>query len=240
MADTDLPEEWRVVADFPDYAVSSLGRVKRLTNGKPRSSSKAGQIIAQGSNKGYPVVMLYRDDGRRLLGVHTLVCEAFHGPRPSPDHGVAHWDGNRANPLPGNLRWATQAENMADAIRHGRTTRLSGRLSEDDITAIRERLAKGENHAVIAKSYGITRSTVSELNGGKKRAWLLGGEFAFVCGRARKLSENDVADIRRQIQTGAKNKALAAAFGVNQGTISQIRHGRLWKNISHSGGGSTP
>lgn len=239
MAETDLPEEWRVVADFPDYAVSNLGRVRRVTDGKLRNSSKAGQIISPGSNKGYPVVMLYRDGNRRLLGVHTLVCEAFHGPRPSAAHGVAHWDGNRANPLSGNLRWATQAENMADAIRHGRTTRLSGRLSEEAIMEIRQRLATGENHATIAGSYGVSRSVVSELNGGKKRGWLLGGEFAFVTGRARKLTEDDVIGIRRQIAAGARNKALAADFGVSPTTISQIRHGALWRKIIRKVGGST-
>ncbi len=32
-------EEWRVIFDFPDYAVSNLGRIKRLT-----SVSKAPEI----------------------------------------------------------------------------------------------------------------------------------------------------------------------------------------------------
>ena len=32
MATDTIPEEWRIVADFPDYEVSSHGRVRRKTD----------------------------------------------------------------------------------------------------------------------------------------------------------------------------------------------------------------
>jgi len=37
--------------------------------------------------------------------VDELVCEAFHGPRPSPEHEVRHRDGNITNNRASNLMW---------------------------------------------------------------------------------------------------------------------------------------
>ncbi|WP_449411892.1 HNH endonuclease signature motif containing protein [Methylobacterium komagatae] len=62
-------------------------------------------------NHQYPTVSLARDGfGHRRL-VHRLVCEAFHGPAPTPEHQVAHADGTRWNARADNLRWATRTEN---------------------------------------------------------------------------------------------------------------------------------
>jgi hypothetical protein len=93
----------------------------------------------------YPVVSLWLNGRRVLRSVHTLVCEAFHGPKPDPKHHAAHWDGDRQNARADNLRWASPRENEADKVRHGRT--LIGRhhgptkLSEDEVREIRRRWA---------------------------------------------------------------------------------------------------
>lgn len=52
--------------------------------------------------------------------IHTLVCLAFHGPKPTPKHQVAHKDCNKMNNGYLNLRWATPKENIADSIILGR------------------------------------------------------------------------------------------------------------------------
>ena len=64
----------------------------------------------------------------RHIGVHTLIAEAFHGPRPTPEHQVAHFDGNPSNNCAWNLRWATAAENAQDRDRHGKTFHPRGIL----------------------------------------------------------------------------------------------------------------
>jgi len=52
------------------------------------------------------------------VGVHVLVCEAFHGPRP-PGALVRHYpDPDPANNRPDNLAWGTDAENAADRTEH--------------------------------------------------------------------------------------------------------------------------
>jgi hypothetical protein len=130
------------------------------------------------------VVLTHQDDecliwpfsksrGYATLGVNgktkyvsRLVCEAFHGPPPSPYHQAAHSCGkghigcvNRRH-----LSWKTRKENYADSIRHG--TAVYGerhgqaKLTVQDVIAIR---ASKETQRVIAEKFGIFQTTVSEI-----------------------------------------------------------------------------
>jgi hypothetical protein len=117
-------EEWRPAPGFPDYEVSSLGRVKRaVTDSRNRG---AGRVLRPAVNaSGYLTCTLYAPGVTpRPRLISRLVCEAFHGAAPSPLHHAAHGDGNRTNNRPENLRWATARENEADKLQHG--TRPSG------------------------------------------------------------------------------------------------------------------
>ncbi len=44
--------------------------------------------------------------------VHRIVATAFHGEQPSDKHVVDHFDTNRQNNRPENLRWVTRLENI--------------------------------------------------------------------------------------------------------------------------------
>jgi hypothetical protein len=46
-----------------------------------------------------------------------------------------------------------------------------------------------------------------------------------------KLTETDVIKIKQRIQAGETNKDIAAEFGVNSSTISEIKSGRTWKEV---------
>ena len=158
-------EEWRVVARNPNYEVSSLGRVRRAT---PYRSTKAGHILTPFPHRdGHLLVKLSACGKAKNAHVHSLVCEAFHGLRPSPDHEVAHGDGRPGNNAYDNLRWATRQENAVDAIAHG--TIASGSrngnssLREDQIPAIRQMLAAGTSAAVIARGFGVSRAAISNI-----------------------------------------------------------------------------
>lgn len=52
------------------------------------------------------------------LYVHVLVALAFHGPPPSPEHLVLHWDDVPDHNWPSNLRWGLRSENEADKRRN--------------------------------------------------------------------------------------------------------------------------
>lgn len=149
--------EWRDVPGFPGYKVSDDGQV----------IGSSGRLLKGTPNIwGYPAVAAKPAHGpRSVMGIHILVCLAFHGPKPSPQHQVAHWDGDKTNNRPENLRWATPAENAADAVRHGTLARgedhFRARFTEDDVRSIRARWdARESTIAAMAAEYGVSESAV--------------------------------------------------------------------------------
>ena len=134
-------EEWRIISDFPDYAVSDGGRVRRLASGK----------ILKPHLGRYASLTLYRKRKPYFALVHRLVCSAFLGPAPTPRHQVAHSDGNGQHNHKDNLRWATSVENEADKSAHG--TNLAGRSSWVPL----ERRPRGERHGRRTKPGATAR-----------------------------------------------------------------------------------
>lgn len=113
-------EEWRDVVGYEGlYAVSTLGRVISLYR-ELNGVSKSGKVFTnihnpqllktQISNRGYWVVMLTVNYGRKMKYVHRLVAEAFL-PNPYNKPQIDHIDTNRLNPRLNNLRWCSQREN---------------------------------------------------------------------------------------------------------------------------------
>ena len=106
-------EEWRPVANFPWYLVSSEGRVKG-----PRRVLKPAV-----TDDNYHKVKLYREDGLPCHRfVHHLVLEAFIGPRPDGLQ-CRHLNGDSATNRLANLTWGSPEENSADRTRHGTDNR---------------------------------------------------------------------------------------------------------------------
>ena len=176
-------ENWKDVTGWEGlYQVSDLGRVKAL----PRTfvtRNKWGEMVKHiperikklnlTSGNNYLAVTLTHKGriGRGL--VHRLVCEAFHGPAPSPHHHCAHADGDPLNNRADNLRWATPRENAEDTRQHGRM-RLGensnlAKLAPDQVRAIRARADAGEAIKSLAAEYGLTREGVSAIV--KRKNW---------------------------------------------------------------------
>ncbi|WP_076716321.1 HNH endonuclease [Sphingomonas sp. LK11] len=158
--------EWRTIAEFPNYAVSSDGQVKRVVAGH---SSPAGKVLKQNTVHGYRYVALSRDGTVYSRRVNRLVCIAFHGEPPTSQHHAAHGDNDRANNTVGNLRWATASENMRDKEIHGTTPfgdRNGARLHP-------ERLARGLRNGKHTKPEATPRGErhgSSRLNSDQVRA----------------------------------------------------------------------
>ena len=47
-----------------------------------------------------------------------------------------------------------------------------------------------------------------------------------------KLTETDVAMIRKRIAGGERNPVIASDFGVSTSTIHLIRHNRIWRHVA--------
>lgn len=106
----ELLETWKQIVDYPNYLVSTFGRVK---------NSKTGQVLRPGlGGVGYLTVALYKDGKATTKNVHQLVCEAFIG-RVKPGHTVNHIDGCKTNNNLTNLEIVTRRENNIHAYENG-------------------------------------------------------------------------------------------------------------------------
>ena len=114
---TTKNEEWRVIDDFPHYAVSNLGRVKRIV--KTRSSTLGKVLKPIRHNSGYRTVALCDGLGQtKKVLIHKLVVNAFIG-KPKNGLQVNHIDGDKTNNSSTNLEIVTVSENNSHAYRIG-------------------------------------------------------------------------------------------------------------------------
>src|SRR5690606_24472254 len=97
-------ETWRDVPGYEGYyQVSDLGRVKSLARVVP--DRRVGQrsipekILKHGIRSGYESVLIQRRKIRTNRTVHSLVAEAFLGPKPDGSN-VCHKNGNSADNRP--------------------------------------------------------------------------------------------------------------------------------------------
>jgi len=159
---------WRVIENFPDYAVSDCGSVRRIA---ADCRNRPGRVLKQSpAPNGYMTVQLFLNRKGLTQRVHRLVCVAFHGPAPFESAQVAHIDGDQKNNRADNLRWSTAKENSSDKDLHG--TRAVGarhglaKVTEDVVRLIRAtpRLprATGSNRA-LARRFNLDRSTVGDI-----------------------------------------------------------------------------
>lgn len=122
----------------------------------------------------YPHVSVIINGERTVKSVHTLVCRAFYGDKPTPKHVVRHLDGSKDNNRPENLAWGTYAENSADAKRHGVQAKGEAqgiaKLTDEGVRIIRASIPRGLwNTKDAAQVFGVTQSTISQIARG--RGW---------------------------------------------------------------------
>lgn len=164
--------EWRALSWLSNYEISEDGDLRHTDPVKP--GHRKGQVIIGSWKSGYRTYWLLN----RQFYAHRLVCEAFHGPPPVGRFNCAHYDGNPSNNHYTNLRWASQKENAADAIRHGTIARGSrsgtAKLTEDQATEIRSLVSSGMAHWRIAQQFGCSRENVRRIAAGIQWAHLGG------------------------------------------------------------------
>lgn len=156
-------EEWRPVPGWEGrYEVSNLGRILSL-----RAGTRKVLRPQRGTPYGHRKVLLGAT--RDKVWIHRLVLQVFVG-EPPPGHIARHLDGDPTNNAVSNLKWGTPAENNADMMRHGRTSRgersAQSKLTEGQVAAIRQMLGPAR---VVAEMYGISQTTVYSI--WKRRTW---------------------------------------------------------------------
>lgn len=118
--------------------------------------------------------------GGKTRIVSNVVCAEVHGSAPSKLHEAAHSCGNGhlgcVNPH--HLSWKTRAANHADKLIHGTHNRgerhQQVKLKEDDVRFIRSMRGKMKR-SVLAETFGITVSTIGQIQSRLTWAWLHDG-----------------------------------------------------------------
>ena len=154
-------EKWKVIEEFPNYSISSSGRVK---------NNITGRVLKFFITKGYKRVNL---SGRKIL-IHLPVLEAFVSKRPEGKE-CNHKDGIKKNNYYRNLEWITRSENMIHAFENGLKVVPKGevhhntKLKDDEVWLIRRLLDGGFSQIFIGKMFKCSQTTISEIKNNKCR-----------------------------------------------------------------------
>jgi hypothetical protein len=164
---------------FKNYYAGDDGFIysMKVKGNTTRTLDHPKRIYSYLAKNGYLMVRLYRG-GRgtgKTVSVHSLVCEAFYGPRPEGKE-VCHGGVNRQDNRPENLSWGTHTKNLGDdCLRDGTHRRGerqgSHKLTERDVVNI-FRKTRSQSQKSVADEYKVSQSTVSNIVRRKRWSWL--------------------------------------------------------------------
>lgn len=184
--------ETRELKNLSRYLIREDGSVMVKELSLPSARSRNGFRIKKAKwlkgqdIRGYIGYHLKQDDGKtKIWKAHRLVCIAWHNNQENKET-VNHIDGNKLNNHYSNLEWATWSEN----IQHSFTAKLNGehcfsnyskekrrqggingikkrrKLPYETADIIRKRIFNGEKQKDLAVEFGVSKSTICEINKG--------------------------------------------------------------------------
>jgi hypothetical protein len=185
--------------------------------------------------------------GGVLLRVCTLICTAYRGPKPGPNHQVRHADNDTRNCAASNLSWGTARDNMDDRVEsgalagenHGRAVLTGAQVAE--ARALR---SGGASWAELGRLYGVHPNTVKRACSGATWGHLdpsaaPGGALPElppappmgISGEAHwnhRLTEAQALDVVRRGRLGEDTAGIAALHGIDRQTVNKIVRGDSW------------
>jgi hypothetical protein len=112
-----INEEWKTIADFDNYEISTAERVRNKTTGKYLSNRV--------NKQGYKVLELSYNNNRKFKQIHRLIAEAFLD-NPLNKIFVDHKDNNKLNNSIDNLRWCSKQENTQNRKKNSNNNGYKG------------------------------------------------------------------------------------------------------------------
>ena len=155
---------WKTIPTYSSYEVSSKGCI--------RNKSTKHVLKPRPQQSGHLLVWLRCNGVTKAVNIHSLVLDAFVGPRPS---GLVctHLNHVPSDNRVENLKWDTQSNNIKASYReNGRkvvTPNLKGsqhglsKPTEEQVLIIRELALYGNKQSLLAKDFGVSPMTVSRI-----------------------------------------------------------------------------
>lgn len=153
---------WKPIKGFPDYLVSSDGRVKSL-------KKSAARELKTWMCRDYHQVNLRVKGVRKHFYVHRLVAEHYI-PNPDKLPEVNHINEDKLDNRVENLEWCDRVANAKHSARAGKGLYKLGRpLNREEVVTIKDLLGEGLSSTKIAEMFGVSRSAIQHIRMG--RTW---------------------------------------------------------------------
>jgi len=205
-----------------------------------RGDDECWAWMANKNNKGYGMISPGDGGSKRLA--HRMSWQLANGTIPV-GLCVLHKCDNPPCVNPSHLFLGTYQDNAIDKVAKGRAVynpaigerHPQAVYTEAEVVELRRRLAAGERVRVLAREIGRPASGIRRIREGTSWAHLSSGPIVQKLKPFRGgdhsnsvLDERSVVAIKIGLAEGARNKDLAAKYGVATSTICDIRQGRTW------------
>lgn len=125
-------EEFRYIVGYPNYVVTSLGKIINIKTLRLLKPSKNYGSKSRGNYRTY-FIYLSRNGIVKKFYVHQLIANAFLDKPNGDDLVINHKDHDTANNRVSNLEWITKSDNSKDKI-----TNRWMEYSLDELIALRK------------------------------------------------------------------------------------------------------
>jgi hypothetical protein len=107
----------------------------------------------------------------------------------------------------------------------------SRKLNDNDVHEICKRLEKGELCTPIANDYTVSITTINDIKSGIH--WThVSSLYTFPEKNKKFLDEDTIREICKMLESGLNNSVIIEKIGVGLTTLTNIRNGKYFKNIS--------
>lgn len=155
-------EEWKEIEGYPNYMVSSLGRVKSLNY---RRTGKDKILNGRKNKDGYLQLNLCKDGKIKMFSAHRLVAQSFLD---NPDNlcEINHIDEDKTNNKVENLEWCNRKQNCNHRSRNERIAKSHSKPilqfnKEGDF------IRKWESTTQVKRELGFNQGNISSCCKGK-------------------------------------------------------------------------